>query len=124
MKPQSSDDLKARSDNRQALWLSRYLPVLDWGLHYRREDLAGDVIAGVIAAIMLIPQSMAYALLAGLPVQVGLYASILPLILYAVLGTSRVLSVGPVAIVALLTPKPLPPSPRPTPRPILPSPWF
>lgn len=103
MKPQSSDDLKARSESRKSLWLSRYLPVLDWGLHYRREDLAGDVIAGVIAAIMLIPQSMAYALLAGVPVQVGLYASILPLMLYAVLGTSRVLSVGPVAIVALLT---------------------
>lgn len=82
--------------------ISRYLPVLDWGLHYRREDLAGDVIAGVISAIMLIPQSMAYALLAGLPAQVGLYASILPLMLYAVLGSSRVLSVGPVAIVALL----------------------
>lgn len=58
--------------------------------------------AGVIAAILLVPQSMAYALLAGLPAQVGLYASILPLILYALLGTSRVLSVGPVAIVSLL----------------------
>jgi sulfate permease, SulP family len=92
-----------RSDSHQPLRLSRYLPVLDWGLQYRREDLAGDVIAGVIAAIMLIPQSMAYALLAGLPVQVGLYASILPLMIYAILGSSRVLSVGPVAIVSLLT---------------------
>jgi sulfate permease, SulP family len=109
MKLQSSDDLKARSESRKPLWLSRYLPILDWGLHYRREDLAGDMIAGVIAAIMLIPQSMAYALLAGLPVQVGLYASILPLMLYAVLGTSRVLSVGPVAIVALLTAQALAP---------------
>jgi sulfate permease, SulP family len=109
MKPQSSDDLKARSDAHQPLWLSHYLPVLEWGWHYRREDLVGDVIAGVIAAIMLIPQSMAYALLAGLPVQVGLYASILPLMLYAVLGTSRVLSVGPVAIVALLTAQALAP---------------
>jgi sulfate permease, SulP family len=83
--------------------MKQYLPVLDWGLRYRREDWIGDAIAGVISAIMLIPQSMAYALLAGLPAQVGLYASILPLMLYAVLGTSRVLSVGPVAIVALLT---------------------
>lgn len=82
---------------------SRYLPVLDWGLHYQRENLAGDIIAGIISAIMLIPQSMAYALLAGLPVQVGLYASIVPLMLYAVLGSSRFLSVGPVAIVSLLT---------------------
>jgi sulfate permease, SulP family len=109
MKPQSSDDLKARSAASKPLWLSRYLSVLDWGLHYRREDLVGDGIAGVIAAIMLIPQSMAYALLAGLPVQVGLYASMLPLMLYAVLGTSRVLSVGPVAIVALLTAQALAP---------------
>ncbi len=92
-----------RSGSPQPLRLSRYLPVLDWGLQYRRDDLAGDVIAGVIAAIMLIPQSMAYALLAGLPVQVGLYASIVPLMLYAILGSSRVLSVGPVAIVSLLT---------------------
>ncbi len=109
MKPQSSDDVVARPNKVQPWRFSRYLPLLDWGLHYRREDLAGDVIAGVIAAIMLIPQSMAYALLAGLPVQVGLYASILPLILYAVLGTSRVLSVGPVAIVALLTAQTLAP---------------
>jgi sulfate permease, SulP family len=83
--------------------LKQYLPVLEWGCHYRREDFGGDGVAGVISAIMLIPQSMAYALLAGLPAQVGLYASIVPLMLYAVLGTSRVLSVGPVAIVALLT---------------------
>ncbi len=109
MKPQNSDDVAASPNKGQHWRFSRYLPLLDWGLHYRREDLAGDVIAGVIAAIMLIPQSMAYALLAGLPVQVGLYASILPLILYAVLGTSRVLSVGPVAIVALLTAQALAP---------------
>jgi sulfate permease, SulP family len=82
--------------------LSHYFPFLDWLVHYRSQDLAGDVTAGGIAAIMLVPQSMAYALLAGLPAQVGLYASILPLILYALFGTSRVLSVGPVAIVSLL----------------------
>jgi sulfate permease, SulP family len=82
--------------------LSRYFPFLDWLVHYRSQDWVGDATAGVIAAIMLVPQSMAYALLAGVPAQVGLYASILPLILYALFGTSRVLSVGPVAIVSLL----------------------
>ncbi|MEN9230244.1 MAG: sulfate permease, partial [Thermostichus sp. DG02_5_bins_236] len=73
-----------------------------WLLHYQRENWPGDVIAGVIVAIMLVPQSMAYALLAGLPPQTGLYASILPLVVYALLGSSRVLAVGPVAMVSLL----------------------
>lgn len=82
--------------------LSRYLPFLDWLIHYRSHDLVGDVMAGVIVAIMLVPQGMAYALLAGLPAQVGLYASIVPLMLYALLGTSRSLAVGPVAMVSLL----------------------
>ncbi|GAB4214403.1 MAG: solute carrier family 26 protein [Synechococcales cyanobacterium] len=78
----------------------RFLP--EWLGHYHRADLPGDVIAGVIVAIMLVPQSMAYALLAGLPPQTGLYASILPVIVYALLGSSRVLAVGPVAMVSLL----------------------
>jgi SulP family sulfate permease len=82
--------------------LRRYLPIVDWGLNYQSTDLVGDVMAGAIVAIMLIPQGMAYAMLAGLPPQVGLYASILPLILYAALGTSRALAVGPVAMVSLL----------------------
>lgn len=82
--------------------LRHYIPSLDWLLHYQRRDLVSDVLAGVIVAIMLVPQGMAYALLAGLPPQVGLYASILPLILYALLGTSRTLAVGPVAMVSLL----------------------
>ena len=59
--------------------------------------------AAAVVAIMLVPQSMAYAMLAGLPLQVGLYASILPLLLYALLGSSRVLAVGPVAMVSLIT---------------------
>lgn len=80
----------------------RFLPALTWLAHYRREDLPGDLLAGVVVAIMLAPQGMAYALLAGLPPQAGLYASILPLILYGLLGSSRVLSVGPVAIVSLM----------------------
>jgi sulfate permease, SulP family len=86
----------------KSIRLSHYFPFLDWLLHYRSQNFAGDLTAGAIAAIMLVPQSMSYALLAGLPAQVGLYASILPLIFYALLGTSRVLSVGPVAIVSLL----------------------
>ncbi len=86
----------------QATGLRRYLPFLEWLLHYRRADLTGDLLAGIIVTIMLVPQSMAYALLAGLPPQVGLYASIFPLIVYGLLGSSRVLAVGPVAIVSLL----------------------
>lgn len=82
--------------------LGRYLPILDWARGYQRADLVGDLIAGLIVAIMLVPQSMAYALLAGLPPQVGLYASIAPLLAYALLGSSRTLAVGPVAIVSLL----------------------
>ncbi|MFT5194922.1 MAG: SulP family sulfate permease [Cellvibrionaceae bacterium] len=81
---------------------ARYLPILEWGQNYTRETFSGDLLAGVIVAIMLVPQSMAYALLAGLPPEVGLYASIVPLILYGLLGTSRSLAVGPVAMVSLL----------------------
>jgi len=83
--------------------LSRYLPVLDWGRSYTRGALSNDLIAAVIVTIMLIPQSLAYALLAGLPPEAGLYASILPIILYAIFGTSRALAVGPVAVVSLMT---------------------
>ena len=81
---------------------AKYIPVLSWGRHYQREWLTGDLLAGLIVAIMLVPQGMAYALLAGLPPQVGLYASILPLLIYGLLGTSRVLAVGPVAIVSIM----------------------
>ncbi len=83
--------------------LARYLPILDWGRRYDRAAFVNDGVAAVIVTIMLIPQSLAYALLAGLPPQVGLYASILPLVAYAVFGTSRALAVGPVAVVSLLT---------------------
>ncbi len=83
--------------------LSRYLPILDWGSRYSRSELSGDAIAAVIVTIMLIPQSLAYALLAGLPPEAGIYASIVPIILYAVFGTSRTLAVGPVAVVSLMT---------------------
>ncbi len=83
--------------------LKRYLPVLQWAPQYSRDQATSDLIAAVIVTVMLIPQSLAYALLAGLPAQVGLYASILPLVVYALFGTSRTLSVGPVAVVSLMT---------------------
>ncbi|QFQ88686.1 sulfate permease [Paracoccus kondratievae] len=82
--------------------LRRYLPILDWGRTYDRTAFSNDMIAAVIVTIMLIPQSLAYALLAGLPAQAGIYASIAPIILYAIFGTSRALAVGPVAVVSLL----------------------
>jgi SulP family sulfate permease len=83
--------------------LANYLPILDWGRHYRRTTLTNDMIAALIVTIMLIPQSLAYAMLAGLPAEVGLYASILPLVAYALFGSSRTLAVGPVAVVSLMT---------------------
>jgi sulfate permease, SulP family len=83
--------------------LARYLPILDWGRGYSRTALTSDLMAALIVTIMLIPQSLAYALLAGLPAEVGLYASILPLFAYALFGTSRALAVGPVAVVSLMT---------------------
>ena len=83
--------------------LSRYLPVLDWGQTYNSNAFSNDMIAAVIVTIMLIPQSLAYALLAGLPPEAGIYASIAPIILYAIFGTSRALAVGPVAVVSLMT---------------------
>ena len=82
--------------------IKQYLPILNWGLHYRREYLVGDITAGIIVASLLIPQGMAYAMLAGLPPEVGLYASILPLIVYACLGTSSNLSAAPVAVDSLM----------------------
>lgn len=83
--------------------LSRYLPVLDWGRAYNRTVLVNDLVAAAIVTIMLIPQSLAYAMLAGLPPEIGLYASILPIIAYALFGTSRTLAVGPVAVISLMT---------------------
>ena len=81
----------------------RYLPIFNWLPHYHRRLLGADLLAGLIVTVMVIPQSLAYALLAGLPAVVGLYASILPQLLYTFLGTSRTLAVGPVAIIALMT---------------------
>ena len=80
-----------------------YLPILDWLPNYDKRNLSGDLSAGLTVGVMLIPQGMAYAMIAGLPPIYGLYASTLPLIIYALLGTSRQLAVGPVAMVSLLT---------------------
>lgn len=82
--------------------MSNLIPILSWLPNYGKADLRGDVSAGLTVGIMLIPQGMAYAMLAGLPPIYGLYASLVPLILYAIFGTSRQLSVGPVAMVALM----------------------
>lgn len=83
--------------------LKRFLPILNWGRRYDRDALSNDLIAAVIVTIMLIPQSLAYALLAGLPPEAGIYASIAPIVLYAIFGTSNALAVGPVAVVSLMT---------------------
>lgn len=94
--------LQQRLAGLPASW-RRALPILEWGSRYSRETFSNDLLAAVIVTIMLIPQSLAYAMLAGLPAEVGLYASILPLVAYAVFGTSRTLAVGPVAVISLMT---------------------
>ena len=90
--------------HRTAMLLILMFPILDWGRTYDRAALSNDLIAAVIVTIMLIPQSLAYALLAGLPPEAGIYASIVPILLYAIFGTSRApWRSGPVAVVSLLT---------------------
>ena len=81
----------------------KFFPALEWLTNYRKQFLSGDISAGLTVGVMLIPQGMAYAMIAGLPPIYGLYASTIPLIIYAFLGTSRQLAVGPVAMVSLLT---------------------
>lgn len=83
--------------------IARYFPILKWGRRYSPALLADDALAAAIVTIMLIPQSLAYAMLAGLPPEAGLYASMAPLIAYAIFGTSNTLAVGPVAVVSLMT---------------------
>jgi len=82
--------------------LHKYIPLFDWIRSYDKSDLRGDLIAGITVGVMLIPQSMAYAVLAGLPPVYGLYASVFPMIIYGILGTSRELAVGPAAIICIL----------------------
>jgi SulP family sulfate permease len=80
----------------------KWLPIAGWLRRYNREDLHGDAVAGIITAILLVPQGLAFALLAGLPAHIGLYASILPPIAYALFGSSRTLAVGPVSVASLM----------------------
>jgi SulP family sulfate permease len=81
----------------------KYLPVADWLFHYQKDWLRPDLIAGLTAAAVVIPKAMAYATIAGLPVQVGLYTVLVPMVIYAVLGTSRPLSVSTTTTIAVLT---------------------
>ena len=81
----------------------RWLPLTASLRRYDRESFQSDLLAGLTTAVMLVPQGMAYAMLAGLPPIIGLYASLLPLVIYGLLGTSRELAVGPVAMLSLLT---------------------
>ncbi|MDE0191358.1 MAG: sulfate permease [Gammaproteobacteria bacterium] len=82
--------------------LSSYLPIIEVARSYRREDLPHDVVAGVAVGMLTVPQAVAYALLAGLPAQAGLYACLAPMVIHALLSSSRQLIVGPVAIAALM----------------------
>ncbi|AWY01624.1 sodium-independent anion transporter [Marinomonas primoryensis] len=82
---------------------AKYLPALTWLKSYQGADLKSDTVASIVFTIMVIPQSLAYAMLAGLPAITGLYASILPSILYSLFGTSRSLAVGPVALTSVMT---------------------
>jgi MFS superfamily sulfate permease-like transporter len=79
------------------------LPLLDWLLEYRKEWLRHDLVAGLTTAAVVIPKAMAYASVAGLPIQVGLYTALVPMITYGVLGTSRPLSVSTTTTLAILT---------------------
>ena len=88
--------------NHTASRLTQLFPIVGWLKSYTRQEFNSDLFAGTITAILLVPQGIAYAILAGLPPQLGLYASILPPVLYALFGTSRTLSVGPVSIAAIM----------------------
>ncbi len=79
-----------------------YLPFIRWMSRYKASDLPGDIIAGLTVAAMLVPQGMAYALLAGLPPEVGLYASMIPVMLYGLLGSTKTLTLGPTAITSVM----------------------
>jgi len=98
-KPKVSSSVRERSIK----LLRSYLPILAWGPAYTSKTLVNDLVVALIVTIMLIPQSLAYAQLAGLPAEIGLYASMAPLVVYAIFGTSRSLSVGPVAVTSLMT---------------------
>ena len=92
-----------RNDLPADLRVHRYLPITDWLFRYRKEWFRSDLIAGLTAAAVVIPKAMAYATIAGLPVQIGLYTAFVPMIVYAVFGTSRPLSVSTTTTLAILT---------------------
>lgn len=83
--------------------LASWFPVLDWGRRYRQPEFASDLMAAAVTTLLLIPQSLAYALLAGMPAVTGLYASMLPVVVYALMGTSPVLGVGPAALRSIMS---------------------
>jgi sulfate permease, SulP family len=83
--------------------LADWFPILTWARSYGRQDLAGDLTAATVVTLLLIPQCLAYALLAGMPAVTGLYASMLPLVIYALMGTSPVLGVGPAALRSIMS---------------------
>jgi high affinity sulfate transporter 1 len=83
--------------------IRRYLPILNWLPNYQARWLRADLLAGLVAAAVVIPQAMAYASIAGLPVQVGLYVALAPMLVYALLGTSRPLSVSSTSTISMLT---------------------
>ena len=82
--------------------LAKYIPILGWLPGYRGEWLRFDVVAGITAAAVIIPKAMAYATIAGLPAEVGLYTAFIPMVIYAILGTSRPLSFSTTSIIAIL----------------------
>ena len=82
--------------------LKSFFPIIENFSTHSSQDWRKDVIAGITVAVMLVPQGMAYAMLAGMPPIYGLYGGLIPLLFYAILGTSRQMSIGPVAISALL----------------------
>jgi SulP family sulfate permease len=82
--------------------IARFIPAAQWLPSYQKRDLPSDLVAGLTTAVLLVPQAMAYAMLAGLPPIIGLYAALIPLVVYALFGSSRQLAVGPVAMVSLM----------------------
>ena len=83
--------------------LAKYLPILHWSQGYGVQDFRADLIAGTVVLFVTVPQVIAYSFLAGMPPQAGLYGALFALVLYAFLGSSRALAVGPTAIIAMMT---------------------
>jgi high affinity sulfate transporter 1 len=95
--------MNPREISPQAISHQRFRRLADWLVSYRRDWLQPDIVAGLTTGAVIIPKAMAYAMIAGLPVQVGLYTALVPMVIYAVLGTSRVLSVSTTTTLAILT---------------------